>query len=153
MNAGEISAIITVSISVLTVIIIPIYKKAKRDLKRHRELEERIIKNEEDIAEAKRANISLSTSVNTILHNQDLERRADEKERAENLAREIRDIKVYINMIYYSYDDIKDIPNEMFINGFGLCTRYISLGQNHEMKPICDAFTKEYNRRICEKII
>lgn len=152
MDLQEISGLIGIIISVVTVIIWPTYKFIRRGIAKKVKQEKQVSKNEKDIAEVMRSIASLNTSVASILHNQDIAAEKQTKEQRENIEREIRDIKVYINMIYYSYTSITDIPNEMFINGFNLCQRYIALGQNHEMEPICKAFTKEHNRRVSNKL-
>ena len=146
MTVEAIGTIVGVSLSLLTVIVFPIYRKIKKDIKAREDQKAKVANNEKQLELNIRRIASLETSVTTILKNQD-------RDRQEALAREIRDIKVYINDIYYSYKTVQEIPNEMFINGFNLCARYLELGQNHEMKPICKSFADEYTRRVKNHII
>lgn len=136
-TVGEIASIIGVGLSILTVLIIPLYKwtyaQRKEQERRGQSLEE------------------ISRKVDNI--NKDIKDIKKEQSKFNEFCEEydeffVQNLKYMINDSYVDYHNLAEIPDEKLINACECCEIYVTKKHlNHEIRPRCEQLWKERERR------
>lgn len=147
LSSQEWIALLGVFCTVLTVVVIPIFKalKKKRDTyvnslrtlasttKGLENVCKKIDVIDSDLKEIRKDVSELTDSVQ------------DMKEKNETF--ETQQLKYMINDAFYSFNNIEEIPDEVLINASQCCDIYVGKGLNHETGARCRLIYEELERR------
>lgn len=138
LSVQEWIAVIGVTLSILTTIIVPLVKKYK---KTQVQKNNKKIQNQEILNEIP----GLVTAVNTLKEQLDSFYQDYSEFSTQNL-------KYMINDAYFCYQDITDIPDDILTNACECCEIYVNKRKkNHEIRPRCEKLWSELERRAVEK--
>lgn len=134
LSVQEWIAVIGVTLSILTTIIVPLVKKYK---KTQVQKNNKKIQNQEILNEIP----GLVTAVNTLKEQLDSFYQDYSEFSTQNL-------KYMINDAYFSYKDVHEIPDDILTNACECCEIYvIKRHKNHEIRPRCNKLWDEQERR------
>lgn len=149
-SLSEISLALGIIISVIG-LIKPLCKWLHKKIERSNQradtvdgLPEVLNKLAEDVEAIKESNISQSGEISRLSDSIDsLETQLLDFERQE-IVREV-------NNTFYSFNSLKDIPDDILEDTLDSCEIYIRNGYNHNTRPKCELLAEEYNRRLAER--
>ena len=140
-------AIVACAVSVITAIIVPLYSKWKKRLKQEIECKNRLNSISKGID-------TLSEKMDSIENNiADLQNQQNELRECQNNFDdrfdkfEVQQLKYMINDAFFSYDNIREIPDEILIQASQCCEIYTNKGLNHETGAKCKLIFAEVQRR------
>lgn len=147
LSLQEWTALMGVFCTIITVVIVPVYKILKSKKEKHinslKQLNKVVKKVEEvsNIIDNVNSNVSSLTDdvANLASEVKDLKRKTD--------IFETQQLKYMINDAFYGFDCIEDIPDEVLINASQCCDIYVSKGLNHETGARCKLIYAELERR------
>lgn len=146
-NVQEWIAVIGVACTLLSVVIIPLFKTIKK--KRYKYLstinkvQDISIQTNKTLKTIENINDNISGMKNEIL---DINEKINDMKKTTSEF-EVQQLKYMINDAFYSFNSIEDIPDEVLINASQCCDIYIGKGLNHETGARCKLIYEELERR------
>ena len=147
LSSQEWIALLGVFCTVLTVIVIPIFKA----LKKKRDNYIGSLQKLNNVASGLESTVKKIDDMSTDITNlkEDMENLTDQisdmQEKTEKF--EVQQLKYMINDAFYSFNNIEEIPDEVLINASQCCDIYVGKGLNHETGARCRLIYEELERR------
>lgn len=144
----QITGLIGAGATVITVLIVPIYKWLKKKQKEKNEAIEKQRKRDEKL-DAVYQKLSVVDSNNQSIEALDSKFNNFLEDYDEFTT---QNLKYMINDAFFGYENIHEIPSDVLTNACECCDIYVhKKRKNHEIRPRCELLWKEQERRSVER--